>query len=176
EGISAGDIGFGLVIVVVGYEILHGVLGEERLEFSIELRRERLVGGEDDGRALGGFYDLGGGEGLAGAGCSEKYLITLADRYAFGQFGDGGRLIARGLELRAEHKGPSAFELVAGRRICAGFGQGGGGHGSSRAGICGMIQLGQRGGDDKPRLELVGATVTLVAECNKCSLADYHFR
>ncbi len=46
-GVGARDVGFGLVIVVVGDEILDRVVGEEALELAIELRGQRLVRRED---------------------------------------------------------------------------------------------------------------------------------
>ncbi len=52
-GVGARHIGFGLVVVVVGDEILDRVVGEEALELAVELGGERLVGREDQRRALG---------------------------------------------------------------------------------------------------------------------------
>jgi hypothetical protein len=75
EGVRARDVGFGLVIVVVGDEILDRVVGEEALELAIELGGERLVGREDERRALRRLDDLGHGEGLAGAGDAEQHLV-----------------------------------------------------------------------------------------------------
>jgi hypothetical protein len=51
-GVGARDIGLGLVVVVIGDEILDRVVGEEALELAVELRRQRLVGREDQRRAL----------------------------------------------------------------------------------------------------------------------------
>ena len=70
-GIGARNVGFGLIIVVVGDEILHGVVREEALELAVELRGERLVGGENDRGSLGLFDQLGHREGLAGSGGPE---------------------------------------------------------------------------------------------------------
>ena len=52
-GVGARDVGLGLVVVVVGDEVLDRVVGEEVLELAVELGGERLVGGEDEGGALG---------------------------------------------------------------------------------------------------------------------------
>src|SRR5256885_15479544 len=41
--VASGDIGLGLVVVVVRDEVLDGVLREELLELAIELGGERLV-------------------------------------------------------------------------------------------------------------------------------------
>ena len=37
------DVGFGLVVIVVGYKIFHCVLREELLEFAVKLRSERFI-------------------------------------------------------------------------------------------------------------------------------------
>ena len=42
-GIGGSDIGLGLVVVVVGDEVLHSVIGEEGLELGVELRCQGLV-------------------------------------------------------------------------------------------------------------------------------------
>ena len=52
-GVGARDVGLGLVVVVVGDEVLDRVVGEEALELAVELGGEGLVGGEDERRALG---------------------------------------------------------------------------------------------------------------------------
>ena len=52
EGVGRRHIRFGLVVVVVGDEVLDRVLREERLELAIQLCGERLVVREDQRRAL----------------------------------------------------------------------------------------------------------------------------
>ncbi len=47
ERVGARDVSLGLVIVVVGDEVLDGVVREERLELPVELRGQRLVGRQD---------------------------------------------------------------------------------------------------------------------------------
>ena len=112
-----GDVSFGLVVVVIAHEILDGVFGEEPLELAVELGGERLVGREDDRRALGGLDHLGGGEGLARAGGAEQHLVLLARGDALDELGDGGRLVSGGLEMRMQHEASAAFELGAAARI-----------------------------------------------------------
>ena len=73
--VAGGDVGLGLVVVVVGDEVLDGVVGEELFELVIELGGEGLVVGEDEGGAVGLLDDLGHGEGLAGAGDAEQDLV-----------------------------------------------------------------------------------------------------
>ena len=74
-GVGARDVGFRLVVVVIGDEILDRVVGEEALELAVELRGQRLVRREDEGRALRRLDHLGHGEGLAGAGDAEQHLV-----------------------------------------------------------------------------------------------------
>ena len=96
-GVGAGDVGFGLVVVVVADEILDRVVREEALELAVELGGQGLVVGEDQGRPLGRLDDLGHGEGLAGAGDAQQHLVPLALLDARHQLGDGGGLVAGGL-------------------------------------------------------------------------------
>ena len=119
EGVGAGDVGFGLIIVVVADEVFDRIVGEEPLELAVELRREGLVGGEDDRGALRLFDDLGHGEGLAGAGRAQQNLIALALVHTTDQLRDGGRLIARRLERGGHAKDAPALQLGSGGR-CAG--------------------------------------------------------
>ena len=83
--------------------------GKKCCEFAIELGGQRLVGRQDQGGALGGLDDLGHGEGLAGAGDAEQHLVALVGVDALHQFGDGGGLVALGLEGRDELEGAAAF-------------------------------------------------------------------
>ena len=112
-GIGPGNIGFGLVIVIVADEILNRVVWEKAFEFSVKLGGQSLVWGENDGGALGFFNHLGHGKGLAGARCTKQHLIPFARQHALGQFSNRGRLVARRLERRLHHKSPSALQFGA---------------------------------------------------------------
>jgi hypothetical protein len=118
-GIRPGNIGFGLVVVVVGYEVFDRIVGEEALEFAVQLRGQRLVRGKDDGGALGFLDHLGHGEGLAGARGPQQHLVALARQHTFGQFGNRGGLVARRLELGLQHEATPAFQLGAGQHLGA---------------------------------------------------------
>ena len=118
KGVGARDVGLRLVVVVVGDEILDRVVREELLELGIELRGERLVGREDQRRALRLLDHLGHGEGLAGAGDAEQHLgaVVLAD--AGDEIADGGRLVAGRLEIGDHPDRLAAFGLFrAGRAV-----------------------------------------------------------
>ena len=110
-GVAAGDVSLRRVVVVVGDEILHRVFGEEALELAIKLRGQRLVGGEDEGRALGGLDHLGDREGLAGAGDAQEHLVTLQRLDAVDQLPDGGGLVALRLELGHRLEGAAAVRF-----------------------------------------------------------------
>ena len=110
-GVGARDVGLGLVVVVVGDEVLDGVVGEEALHLAVELGGQRLVGGEDQGRALGAGDDLRDGVGLARAGDAEQDLVGLAVVGGLDEIGDGGGLVAGGLVGRDEAEGDAAFGL-----------------------------------------------------------------
>ena len=112
EGVRARHVGFRLVVVVVGDEILDGVVGEEGLELAVELGGEGLVGGQDQGRALGALDDVGGGEGLARAGDAEQDLGLVVVGNAGDEVGDGGRLVALRHVVGGEAEGDAALGLV----------------------------------------------------------------
>ena len=115
-GVGARDVGLRLVIVVVGDEILDRIVGEEAPELAVELRRQGLVGREDQRRALRRLDHLGHGEGLAGAGDAEQHLVALVRLDALDQFGDRLRLVALRLVFRDDAERPAAFRLLRPRR------------------------------------------------------------
>jgi hypothetical protein len=94
--VAGGDVGFGLVVVVVGDEVLDGVGGEEGFELVIELGGEGLVVREDEGGALDLLDNFGHGEGFAGAGDAEQDLVFVAGAEAGDELGDGAGLVALG--------------------------------------------------------------------------------
>ena len=76
------DVRLGLVVVVVGDEVLDRVLGEELAELVAELRGERLVVGDHERRALELLHHPGHRRRLAGAGRAEERLAAVAPRGA----------------------------------------------------------------------------------------------
>jgi hypothetical protein len=115
-GVGTRDVGLGLVIVVIGDEIFDCVLREEAFELAIELRRERLVRSEDEGRALRRLNHLRHGEGLARAGDAEQHLVLLQRIGRSHQLGNGVRLVAFRLQLGLNLQGHAAFALFRARR------------------------------------------------------------
>ena len=106
-GVGRRDVGLGLVVVVVGDEVLHRVLGEGLAELVRELRRERLVGRDHDRGSLDALDHVGDRERLACPGCAEQGDVWLARLDAFDQVVDGRGLVARrdvvGVDLERGH-------------------------------------------------------------------------
>ncbi len=104
-GVGPRHIGLGLVVVVVGDEILHRILGKEALHLAIELPgRQRVAcwAHQDRGpKALRPLDDMGHGEGLARAGDAQQDLVALLALEPGDELDDGLGLVARGLELGA---------------------------------------------------------------------------
>ena len=88
------DVGLGLVVVVVGDEVLDRVVREELAELVAELRGERLVEGDDQRRPADLLDDPGHRRGLPGAGRAEEGLVALAGRQPRGEGLDRRRLVA----------------------------------------------------------------------------------
>ncbi len=92
------DVGLGLVVVVVGDEVLDAVLREEVLELLVKLRGEGFVVAEDERRPIDGLDDLGDGEGLPRAGHAEEHLVAHAGVDALDELFNGLGLVALGVE------------------------------------------------------------------------------
>ncbi len=99
-----GDIGLGLVVVVVGDKVLHCVVGKKLLELGAQLGGQGLVVGQHQGGALHLLDDLGHGEGLARAGDAQQGLLVQPHLNAVGQGLNGLRLVAGGLIFRYHFK------------------------------------------------------------------------
>ena len=124
--VARRHIGLGLVIVVIGNEILHRVLGKELAHLGIQLRRQRLVRRHHDGRPPGARDHVGHGEGLAGAGHAQQGLICETILDALHQLRDGRGLVACRFERQVQQVGT--------------VGEGDGFHGRSRI-VRGMCRL-----------------------------------
>ena len=98
-GVGARDVGLGLVVVVVGDEVLDGVVREELLELVGELGRQGLVRGDDEGGLLDPLEGPGRGGGLAGPGGPKEGRVALASLHAPGQALDSRGLVSGGLEI-----------------------------------------------------------------------------
>ena len=94
-GVGRGDIRLGLVIVVIGDEILDRIVREELAQLGAELRGKRFIVCEHQRRPLGLLDDVGHGEGLARAGHAHQRLLGQAVADALDQLCDGLGLVAR---------------------------------------------------------------------------------
>ena len=94
-GVGHRQVGLGLVVVVVGNEILHGIVREEGLELPVELGRQGLVVAEYQGRPLQSLDHVGHRERLARAGDSEQGHGVRTGVYRLADFLDGLRLVSR---------------------------------------------------------------------------------
>ena len=56
--ISAGEVGFGLVVIVVRNKIMHGIVREEFLKFGSELGGQGFVVGDNKGRPVQLGYNI----------------------------------------------------------------------------------------------------------------------
>ncbi len=74
-GIRGRHVGFGLVIVVITDKILNSVMRKKRHELIVELRRQGLVVGDDQGSLLRRLDNIRDSKGLAGAGNPEECLM-----------------------------------------------------------------------------------------------------
>jgi hypothetical protein len=91
--VLARNVCLGLVVVVVGDEILHRVVGEEVLELPVELGGQRLVVREHEGRELRILDELGHGEGLARPGHAPEGLEAQVVLDPLGQERNGLSLV-----------------------------------------------------------------------------------
>ena len=112
-GIGLGNIRLRLVVIVVGNEILHRVVGKELLELGSQLRRQGLVMGDDQGGALHFLNDVRHSKGFAAAGNAQQSLLHDAGLHAGGQPRHGLRLVAGHLKIRSygelRHSGTSTL-------------------------------------------------------------------
>ena len=88
-GVCLRDIRLWLIVVIIADKILHGVFWKESLQFAVELSRQSLVVGDDQGRALDTLDDIGQGEGLARARNALQGLPCLSIQHARASIASG---------------------------------------------------------------------------------------
>src|SRR5262249_16869563 len=94
--VGLGDVRLGLVVVVVGDEVLDRVVGKELPELVAELRGESLVVGDDECRLADLLDDPRPGRRLAGAGRTEQRLVAVPLQDTLCELADRLRLVAGG--------------------------------------------------------------------------------
>ena len=97
-GVGLFDVGLRLVVVVVGDEVLDGVVRKEVPELLVELGGQRLVVGDDERRLLELLHRPRDGVRLPGAGDAQEGLFLRAGLVARDEFLDRVGLVARGIE------------------------------------------------------------------------------
>ena len=115
-GIGPRHIGFGLIIIIIGYEIFDRIVGEKTLKLAIKLRGEDFVRREDQRGPLRRFNHFGHGEGFAGTGDAQQHLVTLTRLHGGHQLGNRDRLVPRRGIFRCQRKGFAALRLYRARR------------------------------------------------------------
>ena len=107
--VGRGDVGLGLVVVVVRDEVLDRIARQELLHLAVQLRGEGLVVREDERGLAVGRDGVGQGHRLATAGHAQQGLVLVATDEPRRQLGDGARLVAgrfkRGADLKSGHRG-----------------------------------------------------------------------
>ena len=98
--VRPGDIGFRLVVIVIGHEIFHRIMRKERFHLAVKLGREGLVRRQDQCRAIQFLDDMGHRKCLARPGNAEQHLVFFMGPNPFEQFRDGMRLVARRRVIR----------------------------------------------------------------------------
>ena len=99
-GIRVGDVCLRLVVVIVGDEVLYGVVGKELPKLLAQLSRQRLVVGQHQRGAVHLFDDLGHGVRLAGAGDALEHLLPQAILQPLRQLLDSLGLVTGGAVFR----------------------------------------------------------------------------
>ena len=101
-GVGGGDVGLRLIIIIVGNEIFHRIVREERLEFAVKLCRQRLVVAQDESGTLQVLNYIRHGEGLSGTGNAQQRHVVNPVLQGFSELADRLRLVSRRLILRIE--------------------------------------------------------------------------
>ena len=83
--IGGRNIRFGLIVVVIRYEVLYSVFGKKFAEFVTELSRQSLIVRNDERRPLYVLYDVSHGERLAAARYSDENLTFQTVFETFGK-------------------------------------------------------------------------------------------
>ena len=120
EQVARRNVGLRLVVVVVGHEILNGIVGEELFELVVELGSQGFVVGKNESRSIRLSDNRGHRERLARSSHPEQHLILLSIRETGEELANCPRLIALWgvgrLQLKVH---PSRIRLGMNRRLDA---------------------------------------------------------
>ena len=98
-GIALGDVGFGLVVIVITDEVADRVVREEFLEFIVELGRQGFIGRHHQRRSVQPRNDMRHGKGFARTGHAQQHLMWQPVLHALGELIDRLGLVALGLKV-----------------------------------------------------------------------------
>ena len=102
--ILARNVCLGLVIIIIGNEIFHGILREKTPHFGADLCRKRFIRLDDQRRTVALCNDICHGEGFAGAGYAEQHLVSQLCFHPFGKQRNRLRLVACGTQITLQRK------------------------------------------------------------------------
>ena len=110
-----GDVRLWLIVIVVGDEVLDGVVREELSKFGVELSGQRLVVGQDQRRLLHLLDHLRYDVRLAGAGSTQQRLVLVSLADTLHQRCNGLRLVAGRLKVGDDLKPGHCYSACSGR-------------------------------------------------------------
>ena len=108
------NVGLGLVVIVIGDEVLDGVVREEIAHLPVELCGQGLVGSEHQRRSSDLFDNLRHRERLSGAGDAKQRLVGEPGLDPFDELPDRGGLISGSGEVGDDGKGSRAHGFAPG--------------------------------------------------------------
>ena len=103
-GIGLGYVGFWLIIVIVGNEVFHRVIGEQFAQFRRHLGSQSLIGLHYQSGTLYLLYQPGGGRRFSGPGCPQQNDVFFPIVNPLRELGNRLRLIPRRLIGRLHFK------------------------------------------------------------------------
>ena len=75
-GVRVGNVCLRLIVIVIGNEVFHRIVGKKLPEFAAKLSSQGLIVSQHQGGTVHLFDDGGHGEGLAGAGDTQQGLFS----------------------------------------------------------------------------------------------------
>ena len=93
------DVGFRLIIVVIGDKVFHRILGKEFFKLTAQLGGQCFVVCQNKGRAVQPGNHIGHRKSLAGAGNTQKHLLVDSVFNSRHKTVNGLRLISCRLKL-----------------------------------------------------------------------------
>lgn len=83
--ITYGQVCFGLIVIVIAYEITHRIVGEELFELAIQLGHQRFVMRKHQRWLLNLLNNVGNGKSLTRTGYAQQGLVFFSALNSFGK-------------------------------------------------------------------------------------------